>query len=513
MPEDLIFVADHWSVDSLNHALGSRVDTAPVAAVEEVYLDTFDWRLHQAGCQLVREREDDRASLRWRAPHQTALYVLPIEDEVRFSKDLPDGFLRSQLEPLIEVRALLPMGAAEIERLPIVVRDNDGNTLARILVDRLQILDPDNVRIQNQHFRLTVQQVSPRQRPLRRIIEAVENCGGRPADRDEVLGEVVAGYGRSPGDYSSKLRVSLHPEQRADDAVRTILRHLLSVATVNVDGVIDDVDPEFLHDLRVAVRRGRSLLGQVKRVLPEPAVEELVADLKWLGSSTNRLRDLDVFLDELTGYGRQLGSDARLLGPVERLIRRDRRAALRRVRSALRTRRFERLIAQWSDVVEEVVDEPESINAARPVAEVANARIFKAYRRMVTRGANLDDPPPPEAMHRLRIDGKKLRYLLEFFSSLYPAKVSRTAVKELKAFQDLLGGYNDVEVQRAHLTEIAEQVVADGDGHAQTVLALGRLTSIMDQRQLRYRREFRRRFEDFSSTKIRKLFATTFGGG
>jgi CHAD domain-containing protein len=247
-------------------------------------------------------------------------------------------------------------------------------------------------------------------------------------------------------------------------------------------------------------------------VLPQPAVEQLVCDLKWLGSSTNRLRDLDVFLDELADYRGQIGSDASLLDPVEGLIRRDRRAALRRVRSALRTRRFEHLIAQWSDVVEREVEEPESLNAARPIAEVAGAKISKAYHRMVRRGSNFDDPPPPDAMHRLRIDGKKLRYLLEFFSSLYPPEVIQTAVKELKAFQDLLGGFNDVEVQRAHLTATAEQVVADGDGHAMTLLALGRLTSIMDERQLEYRRDFRQRFEDFSSTKNRKLYASTFGG-
>ena len=70
---------------------------------------------------------------------------------------------------------------------------------------------------------------------------------------------MAAAGNRIPGDSSSKLLVDLEPEQRADSAVRTILLELLTAIEANIDGTIDDLDAKFLHDLRVACRRTRTV--------------------------------------------------------------------------------------------------------------------------------------------------------------------------------------------------------------------------------------------------------------
>ncbi len=64
----------------------------------------------------------------------------------------------------------------------------------------------------------------------------------------------------------------------------------------NEAGLRADLDSEFLHDWRVAVRRTRCLLGQLKQVFPAGETRRLRSELGWLARLTGPLRDLDVFL-------------------------------------------------------------------------------------------------------------------------------------------------------------------------------------------------------------------------
>ena len=63
----------------------------------------------------------------------------------------------------------------------------------------------------------------------------------------------------------------------------------------NLPGTIGDVDTEFLHDVRVAVRRTRSLLKLGRPALPAHVREAWEPQFKWLGDLTTPVRDLDVY--------------------------------------------------------------------------------------------------------------------------------------------------------------------------------------------------------------------------
>jgi CHAD domain-containing protein len=136
---------------------------------------------------------------------------------------------------------------------------------------------------------------------------------------------------------------------------------------------------------------------------------------------------------------------------------------------------------------------------------------MKAYSRIIKRGSKLDDDPPAEALHRLRIDAKKLRYLLEFFASLYPDTIISNMVKELKRLQDILGGFNDMEVQQRRLAELADQLMAAGGARSGTLFAMGRLAHVMAGRQEQYRHAFSERFASFASKDSQRLYRETFG--
>jgi CHAD domain-containing protein len=327
------------------------------------------------------------------------------------------------------------------------------------------------------------------------------------------LREAAAAIGRQPGDYSSKPKIPLDARQPAVDAMRSILQHLIDTIEVNVAGVIDDVDVEFLHDLRVATRRTRSALSQVKGVLPADATSPFGDEFRWLGSVTGPLRDLDVYLLEMDGFRRQLDVTDGTLEPLQRLLERSRRNELRRVRRALRSARFARLICEWNAFLKApMLPDERAPNADRAIAEVAGERILKAYRRMVKKGSKLGDDPPAESLHRLRIDAKKLRYLLEFFYSLYDQAAVTRLVKELKRLQDILGGFNDMEVQQHRLHEFGDLMIEASSAGSETLFAMGRLADAMGERQEAYRQQFHERFEAFANDDSRGLYRKIFGG-
>jgi CHAD domain-containing protein len=183
----------------------------------------------------------------------------------------------------------------------------------------------------------------------------------------------------------------------ADESVRKILRRLFAILRSQVDGVIEDEDIEYLHDLRVANRRTRSALSQIKGVLSAPVVERYQPEFKWLGDVTGPCRDLDVFLADLHGHRQRF----RALGPLQNLLREKRRHEHSLIRAALRSERFQLLVDGWGRSLETGTEEDvQPPLSSSPIIEVAGPRILKAYRRIRKRGAGIEGDPPAALLHR-----------------------------------------------------------------------------------------------------------------
>jgi CHAD domain-containing protein len=86
-------------------------------------------------------------------------------------------------------------------------------------------------------------------------------------------------------------------------------------------------------------------------------------------------------------------------------------------------------------------------------------------------------------VHRLRIDCKKLRYLLEFFRNVFEPKSITPMVHSLRQLQDHLGDFNDLELQQRELRCTAEEMLEAGTPEAGTLLAMGCLVGRLAQRQ------------------------------
>ncbi len=189
-------------------------------------------------------------------------------------------------------------------------------------------------------------------------------------------------------------------------------------------------DPELLHDLRVAVRRLRSLLRLHPALLARGRHTHR-RHLKRLARATNAARDADVLLALLgryraaatSGLGEEMAQNrARAYVRVRAEVAPDLLALAPRLDSALR----------------------QPLPAAGAVAEArreAGERAGELVERLAGQLAALSSPDDHSGVHAARITGKRLRYLLEPWTAGEPD--AALAVKRLKRFQDASGALCD----------------------------------------------------------------------
>jgi phosphohistidine phosphatase SixA len=293
---------------------------------------------------------------------------------------------------------------------------------------------------------------------------------------------------------------------RADEAAKRIHRALLRTIELNEAGVRQGRDPDFLHDFRVALRRTRTCLAQIKGVFPQESVDRFRREFSWLGSVSGPKRDLDVHLMRMDGYEASLDTKTRdHLAPLRRFLRVRQQKEQDRLAKALQSARYRALMQSWKKFLEEAVPEKTRLpNAERPTLLVASERIERRFRRVLKEGSAISPSSPTEALHRLRIECKKLRYLLEFFRSLFDPGELGAVVAELKKLQDHLGVFNDLQVQQVAMRRFAKQMRRAGMGTAEALGAMEELVERVEARQAKERKRFDKRFSRFANKENQK---------
>jgi CHAD domain-containing protein len=474
-------------------------DDGPARRLPRTWLDTFDWRLYRAGLALeqVGSRGTRELVLTGRDGAQLASQTLAADKGsvgLRWPSlvgALPPGPMRELLEPVVGVRALAPVARALSQVREQRVLNADAKTVARLMIDRMAVTYPSRAQAPP---RLSVTPVRGYQAPASRIAAALAGAPGFRRSDVSALDAALAAADHLPA--AKRPALELSARMPAATAVAVILTALLDSVEAQVPGTIRDVDTEFLHDLRIAVRRTRSALKLAGRGLPDGLAAKFRPEFRWLGDLTTPTRDLDVYLlsfpDLVAGLVAGTADD---LVPFHDYLIRARQAAHGDLARGLRSARFRRLTAQWRAALAEV--RPARKRPA--VAQFAERRIAVAHQRALRVGGQITPVSPPEALHELRKTCKELRYLLELFGSLYDPAQRWQALRELKALQDCLGEFQDAEVQRDEIHAFADQMLAERSAPAATLLAMGEIAAGLARRQGQARAEFDGRFADFAS--------------
>ncbi len=467
--------------------------------------DTFDWRLYAAGWKLCR----DGSALRLTSLDEThALAAVVSRKTPRFVWEFPEGPLKEKLAPVLEMRALLPVLAGEAWQHLYEVINADQKIVLRGTLD---IFQPAGAPAPL----LRVLSLTPLRgyEAVPAILTALLSARGGRVDTEPPFVQALAAVGQQPGGYSAKIWVALPPDEPAAGAARKILRQLLDTMQANIPGILADLDTEFLHDFRVAVRRTRSALGQIEGVFSPEVTERFRRDFAAIGLMTNQLRDLDVYLLDADRYRQLLPEALRPhIEPMFAHLAAARKKALRAVKRGLQSPQTSEILQEWERFINApLAPEAAGPNAAVPVRDFASPRIYRRYRQIVKHGQKITSDTPDEALHALRIRCKKLRYLLEFFASLYPEAEINPLIKQLKKLQDNLGRFNDLSVQCDDLLAMVQHFSCIPQPGL-TPAAIGCLVGTLLAEKKQVRRQFQKIFAQFAAGKNHRRFRRLFGG-
>ena len=438
----------------------AQVDRAQREAPQRLtrtVLDTFDCRLLAAGLVLeasalktgsveltLRPRRGERGD-------QWATGKLPAA-----ARDIHHARLRARLAEITAGRALLPRVSASVERHRVHWVD--------ALDKRIATLDVEYCRPARGVPALALLRVRPVQgfeRACQRLMTGIRRGGLVTALGDDAAEVLVAARGKTQV-YRAKPIVELDPGVAAVRALGALFGAYGDVMWANEPGIIDDIDAEFLHDYRVALRSIRSWLLDLRRVVTKPTRAHFRAELAALNRLTGRLRDLDVLEENLPRYLHETGgADPEYARALAALVHAARAPTQRAVVRHLRGRRYRAFRRGWQKLVRDLLD-------GKRCGEWGKRRLKKvvrdALRRRLGRVVEFDwsrAQEEPSVLHELRKECKKLRYLLEGFQRLFDAARCRRAVAELKTVQTAMGDTWDLHVHHGILQELAESLPTD----------------------------------------------------
>lgn len=505
--------AEFWAADAsvadalpdMLVQLGFEVRPGQQATRRDLYLDTEDWRLYRAGVACRVRTADGEATV-------------ALE---------PVSALGEGLAPAAELEERIP---AAPKTFPCAV---PGERLARQLSPLMNEALVD-VRVHLQRDETTCRASSPAGLDLEVGAEVIGVVGDKAAEPfarvrftalsgsaeeiDELAGRIglepAQGYPLSRGLEAAGIEppalvegddLVLRRDDRYVDAAYRVLRRHFNRMLWNEPGTRLGLDPEYLHDMRVAARRMRAALSVFRGALPQRRLQGTRRELKWLGDTLGRVRDLDVYLLHLEEETRDLGPESRpaMAIYVDRL-----RAEREKVRTsmlrALNTKRFGAFVQRFERFLGVgPAKRPSAPAAQQPVTIAARRVILNRLKRVLRDGRAIGSRSPDSDLHQLRIRCKRVRYACEFFVDIYGPAAEKFTTRVI-GLQDLLGANQDAVVARETLARAA-QVISVPRGKARSLyIGLGQLMALHAQRALVARGKFLKAWKRFDRKKVRK---------
>ncbi len=482
-------------------ALG--VEWGALRTTTRTLLDTFDGRIHRADLELSVVETDGCQLRLW--GERLSTVTVDATNPPRLIGEIPSAFVRHHVA-FVAPRALLPIVATTTTTRVGELRAPDGTLAARVqLHDDLR----DAATGAPQLDLVVELDLRPGHEGVtRRLRKRLERLHLVPAP-GSALSELIRVLDIDPAAHHPT-RVDLDRTMPAIDGVRLVLTHLATTVVEHRAGTIAEVDVEFLHDLRIAVRRTRTVLRHARRLLPDDVFASAREDFAWLGAATGPPRDLDVAVAAWDRDVAALGEGATTaLAPLRARLEERRELAHRELAAALASARFDAALGAWQSWLIEAPD-PATLpdHADRPLGRFVARRLQRAHERLIEHGRRIDGDSPPEQLHELRKDAKALRYLFDCFTGLIPGDTARPLLRPLKRLLTTLGEHQDSDVRLAELDDIVRSL-GRRRRPAATDAAIAALRGLLDARREAARAEFGHRFRALDQRAAHRALVET----
>ena len=257
----------------------------------------------------------------------------------------------------------------------------------------------------------------------------------------------------TPDRPAHAMPVVLDSAMAPGSAFRNIALSCLNHLQQNHQGAMVSDDAEYIHQMRVALRRLRAAMRLFRSVLPPSLDEQLLPPLRSLMTALGSARDLDVLVEEIVAPVVAALPEEPRIAALASLVAERRHDARRQVIALLVAPEYGRLLLLAMTRLSSLIN-GESDAAETALATFA-ATHLKRMRRKTLRIAHAAHQNDPTSLHALRIAAKRLRYALEFFAPLLPARRTATLLNHLTQLQDKLGQLNDLANAGALLMDCA----------------------------------------------------------
>ena len=431
--------------------------------LRSIYLDTPEHALKKAGMSL-RLRRDGR---RWiqtvktgREMHGGLSQATEIESPAPGGRinieAIPDETVRQQVAQRVNGGLLAPVCETVIRRTAGEVCLKDG-TRAELAVDVGEILcEGRSAGLREAEIEL----IEGNPAGLFDIAKTLFPEGGLKFSRlsKAARGYLLAekGFIDPPLKPRNAKAVAADPMQIAEQAARDILRECLDQIAINITATCELDDPEGPHQLRVGLRRLRSVFAVYRQVLDSPEMRRLGEEARWIGQEVGSLRDLDVVGQDIVR--REAGShldETGLVDLADRLAVQagERRLRLRKLLIEPRVQCFLLDLARFVETRGWLVPEDfsQTERLAMPVSRLAEEALAKCWKKVCKQARHLETLTVEER-HEFRKMLKRLRYAVEFFASLYASRRVEPFLKRLKKLQEVFGNLNDAATVKALLS-------------------------------------------------------------
>ncbi|WP_028885385.1 CHAD domain-containing protein [Teredinibacter turnerae] len=478
-----------------NGGLGEKLSLevrSPPKTEDVTLLDDFDWHLWQDNRLLVKSGNDYQLL----APAAEPITAVQAGSP-QFSWDFTSPALVEALADRLTLRALRPILAGRVTQAWWNIREAGDDKI----VCRLQLLHFQNETHSQGYWQLVPLRGYQKEfdKVARRMDKILgESLGNLPVDLHFILADLAL-------DDARPRAATIHLDSTAasEVAVAGMVLNLVRDAQRHVPGIIEDIDSEFLHDFRVQLRKARSLVQITKGALSAPRQAGLKTLLADVMRPTGLLRDLDVFLLEQQDY-RSLLPEIHQSGfdQLIRNVKNARNQACKTLQQYLQSNTYSNQLASIIDLAGEPA-ELASTSSQQPIYLLVNKLISKRYRKICRNGLAITDDTPDEEVHNLRIECKKLRYLLTIFGELYDAATLKKIIKRMKRLQTILGNFNDYAVQQEFLA------MQSAKSRSQPLqMAVSGLIAVIFQQQRQLRQQVCSAIEEFAAPETTAIIDT-----
>jgi len=506
-------IPENQSISALVSLLKASfsVRMLPETVYHRVFYDTFDWRLTRNGSSLEMLDDSPSSSIYWRADSDSKPKIqLGLRKVPHLADDLPPCELQQQLKSVIDVRELSPRIKIRIKRQSLAVLDENEKVVVRLHFDvfwyRTSKLRAARVLTR----RLMIKAVKGYSEDYQRVEAFFANLP-LPAPfqsaQDNVLKLALIASGISSREYSTSLKLRIDPFMPGDQVLKMILLRLLEIMQQNTSGTIKGKDTEFMHDYRVALRKIRVVLKQFKLYYPQDPSNEYRRFFSRLSKLSNPVRDIDVFLMELENYQAVFDpTDWQQLQSLRDYLVLTRAEAQSELNEELKSSHYRQTIKQWREHLKQsATDVDTADDTVQPVHRLADESLREVNQQTLKQGKAVARNINAEALHELRKSFKQLRYLMSFFSSIYPAVELRTLTQSLTEIQDDLGIFNDRHQQvcmvQAFIQQSKDEVA---------IKACEELIAILQQQQDEAGKDFKSSYKKYASAASQKKFNALF---